>query len=213
MVPNKKSYTVFIEGNIGVGKSTLLKYFEKFDSIETIPEPIERWQNFNGSNLLELMYKDTEKWGFAFQSYTALLMLQNQMKPSEKKIKIMERSFFSGKYCFIELLRETNKLKKEEYDILQEWNEYIEKSFDVQPDLIVYLRAMPENVYERIKQRNRGEEQSIDMNYIQRLHELHENWLVRGENISVPVLILDASVNANQVQEEFEKSRKKFFNY
>lgn len=210
----RKPYTILIEGNIGVGKSTFLKYFEKFDSVETIPEPVKEWQNFKGTNLLELMYKDTEKWGFAFQSYAALLMLQNQMKPCEKKIKIMERSFFSGKYCFTELLAEKSKISKVEYDILREWNECIEKSFDIRPDLIIYLRAMPEKVYVRIKQRGRGEEESIDMDYIQRLHELHENWLVvKSDHVSVPVLILDASLNAEQVQKEFEKSRKQFFDY
>lgn len=58
---------------------------------------------------------------------------------------------------------------------------------------------MPEEVYERIKQRNRVEEESIDLDYIQRLHELHENWLIHSDRVSVPLLILDASVNACQI--------------
>lgn len=210
-----KAFTILVEGNIGVGKSTFLKYFERFDSVEVIPEPIEKWRNLNGSNLLDLVYKDPQKWGFPFQSYAALLMLQNHLKPTEKKIKIMERSMFSGYHCFNKLLREENNLKKEEYEILQAWSECMEKNFDIRPDLIVYLRASPEKVYDRMKQRNRCEEAGVSLNYLKRLHSFHENWLVHNKNniISAPVIVLDAGMNEEQIRKDFEESRKQFFDY
>ncbi len=44
---------VSVEGNIGCGKSTLLKYFEKFpNKVETLAEPIEKWTNLKGHNIL-----------------------------------------------------------------------------------------------------------------------------------------------------------------
>jgi len=33
----KKPFRVAIEGNVGSGKSTLIKYFEKFKEVETNP--------------------------------------------------------------------------------------------------------------------------------------------------------------------------------
>lgn len=210
MAAVRKPFSILVEGNIGVGKSTFLKQFERNMNIEIIYEPIEMWRDLNGSNILDLMYQDTQKWGFPFQSYTTLLMLKNHEKPTEKKIKMMERSVFSGRYCFTKLLLEDGKLTKEEYDILHKWYDFIEENNDVRPDLIVYLRATPEQVHERLQSRRRSEEAKISFDYIQRLHKLHDDWLVHkiynnNNNNSVPVLILDANLNANQVQAEYEK--------
>ncbi|XP_031639136.1 deoxynucleoside kinase-like, partial [Contarinia nasturtii] len=114
----KRPFTVLIEGNIGVGKSTFLQYFKQYETVEVIPEPVDAWQNLNGSNMLDLVYKNTEKWAFPFQSYTMLLMLENHLKPTEKAIKIMERSLFSAKHCFIEVLTQCEQIKNEERSIL-----------------------------------------------------------------------------------------------
>ncbi len=64
---------------------------------------------------------------------------------------------------------------------------------------IVYLRATPETCLERIQARHRSEEETIDLNYLQALHECHEDWLVKHSctNSFPPVLIVDA----NQTQE------------
>lgn len=211
MNSQKNPFTILIEGNIGAGKSTMLKYFEQFEYIEIVAEPIAKWQNLDGSNLLDLLYKDAQKWGFQFQTYNLLLMLQNHMKSTVKQVKLMERSIFSALYCFNEILIEQNSIRREEYDILRKWNEYIIQSFSVQPDLIVYLRTRPEEVFERIKQRKRQEEYNINLKYLERLHELHEDWLVHNEhNSSIPILILDANLNENDVRQEYEKVCEKF---
>lgn len=36
-LPNNRPFRVSIEGNIGAGKSTLIKHFSKVDGIETYP--------------------------------------------------------------------------------------------------------------------------------------------------------------------------------
>lgn len=206
MTCKTKPFTIFIEGNIGAGKSTLLDYFEHFDYIETIAEPIEQWKNLNNSNLLELMYKEPQKFSFPFQTYTTLLMLQNHMKQTTKAVRILERSLLSAHFCFNEILKSQEKLNKEEYDILQEWNRYIHENFSVQPNLIVYLRTTPENVFERIKKRERSEERNIDLIYLQHLHELHEKWLIDEKiDFSCQILILDGNLNQDKIKVEYEK--------
>jgi thymidine kinase len=58
-----------------------------------------------------MMYSDPQRYAFAFQSYVQLTMLENHMEMNEKAyeekseqytIKIMERTLYSAKYCFIE---------------------------------------------------------------------------------------------------------------
>lgn len=47
-------FTISVEGNIGVGKSTFLNYFNNNVNNIVIPEPIEKWKNVGGCfNLLE----------------------------------------------------------------------------------------------------------------------------------------------------------------
>ncbi|KAK8749239.1 hypothetical protein OTU49_015748 [Cherax quadricarinatus] len=50
----KAKFTVCVEGNIGSGKSTLLEHFSKFDDVEVLQEPVEKWRDVRGCNLLIL---------------------------------------------------------------------------------------------------------------------------------------------------------------
>jgi len=47
-----KPYTVLVEGNIGSGKTSFLNYFSQFKDVETLAEPVDKWRNFKGFNLL-----------------------------------------------------------------------------------------------------------------------------------------------------------------
>ena len=52
MDKRNKPFTVVIEGNIGSGKTTLLNYFSKYRDVEVLQEPVDKWRNVDGHNLL-----------------------------------------------------------------------------------------------------------------------------------------------------------------
>lgn len=174
---------ILIEGNIGSGNSTLLSFLEKFNGIQTIPEPIDKWKNLNGSNLLQLMYENPQKWAFPFQSYVMLTQLENYITMSSKPTQIMERSILSTRNCFIKNLFEENKIEKVQYDIIEKWCEFAENNFKIEPHLIIYLRTTPEIAFERAVKRKRPEELQLPIRLFQRLHDYHENWLFKSINI------------------------------
>jgi len=60
---------IYVEGNIATGKSTLLKHISstRFENVDVVFEPVDRWTNLNGQNLLGKFYQDNEKHGFALQ--------------------------------------------------------------------------------------------------------------------------------------------------
>lgn len=49
---DRQPFTVFIEGNIGSGKTTFLNYFKKYDEVCLQTEPVEKWRDLGGVNLL-----------------------------------------------------------------------------------------------------------------------------------------------------------------
>lgn len=49
--PQTKPFTVFVEGNVGSGKTTFLKHFAKYEAM-ILAEPVDNWRNVCGHNLL-----------------------------------------------------------------------------------------------------------------------------------------------------------------
>lgn len=45
-------YTVFIEGNVGSGKTTFLELFADSPNVLTVKEPVHKWQDVHGHNFL-----------------------------------------------------------------------------------------------------------------------------------------------------------------
>lgn len=54
---NNRTLVISVEGNIGSGKSTFLSFCADRGDIETYPEPVERWKNVGGENLLVTKFK------------------------------------------------------------------------------------------------------------------------------------------------------------
>ena len=88
----KRPYTVIVEGNIGSGKTTFLQPFMQNKNIQVCPEPVEKWRNLQGHNLLQQMYEDPSRWSMLLQTYIQLTMVQLHNQPCHQPVKIMERS-------------------------------------------------------------------------------------------------------------------------
>ncbi|NP_001296351.2 putative thymidine kinase 2 mitochondrial variant 1 [Taeniopygia guttata] len=72
---------ICIEGNIASGKTTCLDYFAQTTSIEVLKEPLAKWRNVRGHNILGLMYQDASRWGITLQTYVQLTMLEQHTRP------------------------------------------------------------------------------------------------------------------------------------
>lgn len=224
--------TICIEGNIGCGKTTLLDFFKnKYDASGdpdpgVLMEPVEKWRNVEGENLFHYLYKDPSRYSLAFQTYVQLTMINlHQRLP-----KLMERSIYSARYCFVENLHQLNYLSKLEYIILDKWFKYLvlgNEQYDkeavssnnelqynlltnpkaISIDLIVYLRCTPHKVMERIRCRSRAEEKDISYDYVKSLHDLHEDWLMSKKfPCPAPVLVLDTNCCQKSLIELYEKA-------
>lgn len=116
-----------------------------FKDIHILKEPVDLWTNCEGYNLLELSHSDPKKWGFIFQSYVMLTLLQNHKTKITKPIKLMERSIYSSR-CFIEKMKREKLISDISYWVLDKYFLWMKESNYAPIDLIVYLRTSPMSI-------------------------------------------------------------------
>ena len=162
-----------LEGNIGAGKTTIMKIIgQYFTSVEFVEEPVSQWQNLGGMNLLNAFYSDPKRWGFSFEFYSMLSKIKALLNAanSDKPVIVIERSILSNK-VFMDLSHELGKLEEIEYTMLM--NTYHFYLQHVYPQLsgIIYLDTPVDECIKRITKRNRGEECTIERSYLQCIKE------------------------------------------
>ena len=170
-IKSKKIYA--LEGNIGAGKTTMMKIIgQYFTSVEFVEEPVSQWQNLGGMNLLEAFYSDPKRWGFSFEFYSMLSKIKALLNAanSDKPVIVIERSILSNR-VFMDLSHELGKLEEIEYTMLM--NTYHFYLQHVYPQLsgIIYLDTPVDECIKRITKRNRGEECTIERSYLQCIKE------------------------------------------
>jgi deoxyadenosine/deoxycytidine kinase len=185
--------TITLDGNIGVGKSTLLERVRaQCPEVLVVQEPVTMWtslQNEQGTSLLELFYGDKRRWSYTFQNAAILSRIKclkealAVAKPGQ--LILTERSVLTDRYVFAAMLREQGCLDALEGSLYDMWFEAFANDFPV--TAIVYLTTGPAVAAERIKRRARGGEAEIDPAYLSALDRQHKAWI---SSTSLPVLEL-----------------------
>lgn len=181
---------VILEGSIGAGKSTYLKILKDNQNYATIvEEPVREWESLegNGFNLLENFYKDKRKYAFILQTLISSTMIKSMATRCRTKFRFAERSMNSQKHFFCKMLLEDENISQLEYDVLETFYNNCLSLSHMKVDIFLYLRSKPENLLQRIKKRERPGEERLSLEYLQRLHQLHEEWLLKE---SAPVIVL-----------------------
>jgi len=187
-----------IEGNIGSGKSTLLKKLNELPNTEIIQEPVDKWleiKDNNNKNLLDYFYTDMERNSYMFQTMVFKTRVESLDKPQEKYIRYSERSIWTDRYVFGKMCLEDEKMNSIETSCYKYWFNFLENKFNPNPTGIIYIRCSPEKCLERINNRGRNEETKIKLEYLQKLHNYHEEWFDNWKK--TPILIIDNEEDNN----------------
>ena len=199
-----------IEGNIGSGKSTLLEnlrqHYSQDSHIIFLKEPVYLWEKImdnNGNNIIQKFYNDQEKYSFAFQMMayiSRLKILRDAVSDINKKeltnntfIIITERSLYTDKYVFAQMLYDQKKIEDVFFKIYLSWFE--EFSSDFQTDYHIYINATPQTCYDRIHKRMRIGEESIPMSYLEDCKKYHDNFLDLNNGIIKQKLTLNGNMD------------------
>jgi len=201
-----------IEGNIGAGKSTFLQLIKaKLPHLDVIFEPVNVWQTAeHGKSLLQNFYTDTNRWAYTMESFTLINRTFENSKIALNSHPIAERSIYSGYYCFAKNSYQNGFMTRLEWNIYEQWFNFLTSHSSYRkPNGFIYLRTRPQIAYERIIKRSRLAENLISLDYINQIHQRHEDFLVTKSqkelHTNAPVLILDADVDFESNPKELVK--------
>lgn len=175
---------VAVAGNIGVGKSTLVRLLAERMQWTPFLEP--QAQN----PYLSDFYQDMREWSFQSQIFFLSRRLRAHRDISEHAgPAVQDRSVYEDAEIFAYNLYLERKMSDRDYRTYRDLYEALTR-FLPPPDLVVYLRASVDTLMTRIAMRGRDYEQSIRPDYLARLNDLYGKWT---EGFSLcPVLTVPA---------------------
>ncbi len=203
-----------VEGNIGTGKTTFLKALhQSLTDSKVFLEAVDYWQNESqGQSILENFYNDPKRWAYSMESITLKIRIQEHLAQQNTiHPLIVERSIYSGLYCFAFNSFEQGFLTQLEWNIYNSWFHFLTSKNCLPPHGFIYLQANPQISYQRTLRRDRQAENSISLQYLEQIHDRHEKFLITKENIhpsivNIPVLVLDCNY-------DFITDKKKLSDY
>ncbi len=208
------TYMYLVEGNIGAGKSTFLRLIqERLPEIAVVFEPLHMWQNeVYGQSILTNFYKDPNRWAYTMETLAMACRVKEHIKEQENPnpYRLMERSIYSGHYVFASNGYKNGFMSELEWQIYLQWFNFLITGRAKAPQGFIYLKTEPHVAHARILKRSRNGEQPISFDYIEQIHQCHEDFLVDKKDIlaelqSVPVLVLDCSDDFEQCSDEFNR--------
>jgi deoxyadenosine/deoxycytidine kinase len=177
---------IAIAGNIGAGKTTLAEKLAQHYGWDVFYEAVE------GNPYLAPFYTDMAKWSFHLQIYFLNSRFEQVLKIKENPFEavIQDRSIYEDAYIFAQNLYESGVLSETDFSTYRGLFTTIMKAVSP-PDLMIYLKADTPKLVRQIQKRNRDFEQNIDVNYLESLNLLYENFSDKYEH--GPLLEIDVN--------------------
>jgi len=171
-----QGYFLAIAGNIGVGKTELTNRLARELGWLAYYEPVVH------NPYLDPFYADMPRWSFHLQIYFLSERFKAQAQIGQSVLPfIQDRTIYEDSEIFAKTLHEQGAMTTVDFEnyrsLFQILASYLRK-----PDLILYLKASPEVLLERIARRGRPSEQGIGTDYITRLNRAYDDWMNRARS-------------------------------
>jgi deoxyadenosine/deoxycytidine kinase len=167
-------YFLAIAGNIGVGKTELTNRLSAELGWLAYYEPVIH------NPYLDPFYADMSRWSFHLQIYFLSERFKAQVEIGKSQLPfIQDRTIYEDAEIFARTLRDQDSMTQVDYENYTALFGIL-VSFLRKPDLILYLKASPETLLERIAKRGRASEKGIGLDYITRLNRAYDDWMERA---------------------------------
>jgi deoxyadenosine/deoxycytidine kinase len=167
-------YFLAIAGNIGVGKTELTTRLSAELGWMAYYEPVIQ------NPYLDDFYADMSRWSFHLQIYFLSERFKAQVQIGASPLPfIQDRTIYEDAEIFARVLHDQGSMTAVDYRNYTSLF-HVLVGFLRKPDLIIYLKASPDVLMQRIARRGRASEQSISRDYIARLNGAYDDWMRRA---------------------------------
>ncbi len=198
---NMKYKFIAIEGNIGVGKTTLATMLAENLNARLILETFEE------NPFLPKFYKNPKKNAFALELF---FMAERYHQLKKQKEQDLFQPLTISDYFFIKSkLFAYNNLQKDEIQLFNNLFEIMLSSL-AKPNLLIYLHTDINTLKNNIQKRGREYEQKITDEYLINIQEIYFDYLKKQSDF--PALIIDIrNKDFKNDKQIFKKIKKMIF--
>jgi len=126
---------------------------------------------------LDDFYHQMERWSFNLQIYFLNSRFRQILDFHEKGNDIIQdRTIYEDAHIFAPNLHEMGLMSTRDFDIYRSLFALMERLISP-PDLLIYLRSSIPNLVKQIQKRGREYENSISIDYLNRLNQRYEQWI------------------------------------
>jgi deoxyadenosine/deoxycytidine kinase len=169
-----RGYFLAIAGNIGVGKTELTNRLSAELGWLAYYEPVIE------NPYLDVFYADMQRWSFHLQIYFLSERFKAQAEIGRSELPfIQDRTIYEDAEIFARTLHAQGSMSDVDYRNYTALFD-IMVGFLRKPDLVIYLKASPDVLLERIGRRGRTSEKSISRDYIVSLNQAYDDWMARA---------------------------------
>ena len=187
---------IVVEGNIGSGKTSLVKMLTKELSAHAI------YEEFSDNPFLPKFYAEPEKHAFPLE-LSFLAERYHQLKKELNTRDLFHKNIISDYYFIKSLIFAEITLPEDEFALYKKLFHIIHQKLP-QPDLLIYLYSDVERLQKNISKRGRDYESQITDDYLKKIHKGYFNFL--SQQNTFPVLILNlTNIDFVQQKEDFMK--------
>lgn len=162
---------IAISGNMGSGKSTLTELLSRHYGWEA------RYEAVDHNPYIEDYYKDIHRWSFPLEVYFLKERFRDLLAISRSSQTIIQdRTIYEGVYVFVANNKAMGHLSDRDYETYMELFEQMMEMVHV-PDLMIYLRCSVPHLVGNIQKRGREYEQGIQIEYLEGLNRLYDDFI------------------------------------
>ena len=193
---------IAVAGNMGSGKTTLTTLLAEHYGWTPFFEQVD------DNPYLDDYYKDIPRWSCNMEVFFLRHRFKDLMRIQDDGVTyIQDRSIYEGVYVFTANNWRMGNLSDRDYQTYMELFELMMSLVKI-PDLMIYLRSSVPHLVANIQKRGREYEQAIQLEYLENLNALYDEFIYKqykGRVLTIDVDNIDYLHNEQDLADILNK--------
>ncbi|MBA3648230.1 MAG: deoxynucleoside kinase [Chitinophagales bacterium] len=176
---------IAVAGNIGAGKTTLTTLLAKHFNWEP------HYEDVDNNPYLYDFYENMPRWSFNLQIYFLNSRFGQIVKIQQGDTTVIQdRTIYEDAQIFAPNLHAMGLMTRRDFENYTSLYKTI-SALIKPPDLLIYLRGSIGALVGQIQKRGREYEDNLRLDYLRRLNEYYENWVVNYKQGKLLIIDID----------------------